>query len=126
MPTAYEIDKEEWRNYRPSNGSGWLKQDPDGAKRRNEALELATRASELLKKEFGATRVVVFGSIAHDGWFTPWSDIDLAAWDIKPELFYSAVDAVTGLSPSFRIDLVDVNDCKPSIKEAIEREGMEI
>ncbi|MBN1904645.1 MAG: hypothetical protein JW927_06075 [Deltaproteobacteria bacterium] len=76
--------------------------------------------------EFGATRVVIFGSLTHDGLFNPWSDIDLAAWGINPEIFYSAVAAMTGLSPFFRIDLVDINDCRSSIRKAIEKEGVEI
>ena len=46
----------------------------------------------------------MFGSLVHDAWFTPWSDIDLAAWGISPERFYGAVAAITGLSPTFRIE----------------------
>ena len=127
MPTAYEMNREEWRNYRPSEGSGWLKKGSNAdIKRRQEALELAKKASGLLKKKFGATRVVIFGSLVDAGWFSPWSDIDLAVWGINPEVFYSAVAVVTGLSPFFRIDLIDVNDCKPSIRKTIEKEGIEI
>ena len=98
----------------------------DITKRKHEALELARKASGLLRKEFGATRVVLFGSLAHDVWFNPWSDIDLASWGIAPESFYSAVALVTGLSSFFRIDLVDANDCKPSVQKAIEKDGIEI
>lgn len=127
MPTAYEMNREEWRKYRPSEGSGWLRKSSNAEmKRKQEALELARRASELLRREFGATRIVIFGSLAHDAWFNPWSDIDLASWGIAPESFYSAVAALTGLSPFFRIDLVDANDCKPSVRKVIEKEGIEI
>ena len=127
MPTAYEMNKDEWRHFRPSEGSGWIRKGRDAeVKRKDEAMEIAGRASDLLKKEFGATRVVIFGSLIHDEFFNPWSDIDLAAWGISPDDFYAAVAAVTELSASFRIDLVDVNDCKLSVRQAIEREGLEI
>jgi hypothetical protein len=26
----------------------------------------------------------VFGSLVHEEWFTRWSDVDIAAWDINP------------------------------------------
>jgi len=128
MPTAYEMNRKEWRVYHPSEGLSSLEKssDSDIERRKREALEIARKASGLLKTKFGATKVVVFGSLAHDAWFNPWSDIDLASWGILPETFYSAVAAVTGLSPAFRIDLVDGNDCKPAVKKAIEKEGIEI
>ena len=95
-------------------------------KRKSEALKLAHQAADLLRKKFGATKVAIFGSLAHDEWFSPWSDIDIGVEGIEAESFYSAVAAVTGLSPVFRIDLVDVDDCKPTIRRAIEKEGIEI
>ncbi len=40
--------------------------------------------------------------------FTPWSDVDLAVWDVPDDKFYAAVGAVTGLDTDFKVDLVDV------------------
>jgi predicted nucleotidyltransferase len=64
--------------------------------------------------------------LAHDAWFTLWSDIDLAAWGIPPERFYDAVAAITGLSPAFRIDLVDPDACRSALRATVEREGIEL
>jgi uncharacterized protein len=69
--------------------------------------------------------VVVFGPVARGEWFTPWSDIDLAAWGIAVDRYYAAVAAVTGLSEDFKIDLVDPETCRPTVRAAIEREGVE-
>ena len=93
---------------------------------KGEALEFARKAAHLLRKEFGAEKVLLFGSLAHEEWFGPWSDIDLAAQGILPESFYSAVASVTGMSPSFRIDLIDMDECRPTLRKVIEEEGIEI
>ena len=95
-------------------------------KRYQEAWELAKRAAAILKKSFGAKKVVVFGSLAKRSWFTRWSDVDLAAWDIPHAKFYAAVGAVTGLTSDFKVDLVDAKECRDSLRKAIEAEGIEI
>ncbi len=91
-----------------------------------QAWRLSRRAARLLRTRFGARRVIVFGSLTHADWFNLWSDIDLAAWGIPPERFYAAVAAVTGLSPHFKVDLVDPETCRPELRELIEHEGIEI
>jgi|GEM_PF-5228056 len=30
------------------------------------------------------------------------------------------------LSPVFKVDLVDINDCRPTVRQVIEREGVEL
>ncbi|MCL5046447.1 MAG: nucleotidyltransferase domain-containing protein [Actinobacteria bacterium] len=95
-------------------------------KRYEEAWELARKAAALLKQTYGAKRVAVFGSVAHRTFFTRWSDIDLAAWGIPDDRFYAAVAAVTGLSPDFKVDLVDALTCRDSLIKAIEDEGIEL
>jgi predicted nucleotidyltransferase len=90
------------------------------------AWDVARVAARLLRERLGATRVVVFGSLAHRSWFTPWSDIDLAAWGIAPDRYYRAVALVSGLSPEFEVDLVAVERCRPALRRVIESEGVEL
>ena len=127
--TALDLTEEEWQAYRP--GGGLDRADPvesahAAEERRLEAWRVAREACRMLREEFGAYRIVVFGSLARGRWFTPWSDIDLAAWGIPPARFYAAVAAVTGLSADFRLDLVDLDGCRPVVREAVEREGVEL
>jgi len=79
-----------------------------------------------LRKEFGATRVVAFGSITDVQRFTPWSDIDLAAWGIRADSFFRAVAIASGLSEEFRINLVAIEDCGLPLRRVIEQEGVEV
>ena len=120
--TAVALSAEEQRSYRPG-----VQVDEEMVKERwKRAWQVAQQAADLLRERFGATRVVVFGSLAHRSWFTPWSDIDLAAWGIPPDAFYRAVALVTRLSPEFEIDLVESAECRPALQRVIEREGIEL
>ena len=127
MSTAFEMTSEELKKFKPtkkiaaSGGQSRLLE-----KRRVKALEMAQKASFLLRQRYGAKRVVVFGSLAMAKSFSVWSDIDLAAWGIAPDKFFSAVAAVTGLSPDFKIDLVEPDTCREAIKSSILKHGVEI
>ena len=81
----------------------------------------------LLKEEFGATRVRVFGSLLDQGCYMRWSDIDLAVWGILPERYYSALEAVNELSPDIKVDLVEPGEfCSAALRCVIEKEGIDV
>ena len=128
--TVLDLTPDERLKYRPAKVFEHRQKEEDGGikLRRWQAWDIAKRAAKLLRKEFSARKVAVFGSLVHvhDKRFGFWSDIDLAAWEIPPEEFFSAVAAVSGLSPSFRIALVDVGECRPGLLKVIEQEGIEI
>lgn len=94
--------------------------------RYREAWEVAKMAADILKGRYGASKVVIFGSLVDRSRFSLWSDIDLAAWGVSDHEFYAAVGEVIGLSTRFKIDLVDPESCRESLRRAIEGEGMEI
>ena len=126
MPkTALELTAQEWRAYRPGTSPG-RSSEAQTEKRQQQAWLVARQAAQLLRREFGASKVVVFGSLARGGRFGPWSDIDLAAWDIPADRFYRAVAAVTGLSFDFKVDLLELETCKPALRHVVEREGIEL
>ena len=89
-------------------------------------MVLARQAAVILRQQFGANKIVVFGSLASEEMFTFWSDIDLAAWGIEADSYYSAVAVVTGLSTDFKIDLVEPTTCRKVIRESIRKHGVEI
>jgi predicted nucleotidyltransferase len=118
--TALDLTRDEWQAYRPGDRAGGNR----ARERWERAWRVAKAAAELLRKQFAATRVVAFGSLAHRDGFTLWSDIDLAAWGIPPDAFYRAVAVVTGISPEFKVDLVAPEDCQATLRHVIEREGV--
>jgi predicted nucleotidyltransferase len=94
--------------------------------RQHRAWQLARQAAALLKEQFKATQVVVFGSLVHPDCFTPWSDVDLAAWGLAPEETFRAMGAVMDLGQEIEINLVDAGACRSSILKTIEREGVRL
>ncbi len=126
--TILELTSEERRIYHPSSVIAQRKRvgDKQLDARWEQAQKLANKVAELLRKNFGATKVILFGSLLNRAWFTQWSDIDLAAWGIPKERYFAAVAYVTGLSQDFRIDLIDPETCRPNLLEVINKEGIEI
>lgn len=90
------------------------------------AWQLARRAAQLLKENFGASRVAVFGSLVQPGMFSLHSDVDLAAWGISPEDTFRAIGAVCDLSSEIALNLVDVAVARPSVYRAILEQGVDL
>lgn len=87
---------------------------------REQALEIAKRAEEILKTRFGATRVIVFGSARGDAPWHEGSDLDLAVEGLPAKEFFSIWAALEReLSPHLEIDLVDLKDVSPRMKARI-------
>ncbi len=120
------MKREEWHRFNPAKNITVRIAKGEGIKRREKALAVAKQAASILRQQFGAYKVVAFGSLLSEEMFTSWSDIDLAAWGIEADSFYSAVAVVTGLSTKFNIDLVEPDTCRKIIKETIQKHGIEI
>jgi predicted nucleotidyltransferase len=126
MTTALELTPEELATYRAAARRRHEQEQQELAQREKRAWELARRSAALLRERFAATRIVVFGSLVCKGCFTPWSDVDIAAWGIRPEDTFRAMGAVMDLASEIEINLVDVNTCSASLLDVIEREGAEL
>lgn len=94
--------------------------------RRQRAWVLARRAARLLAACFNVDKVVLFGSLAHEDGFNRWSDVDIAAWGLRPEDTWRALGAVMDLDPDIEVNLVDIACCRPSLRAIIKREGIEL
>lgn len=126
--TASELSEEELRSYRPWQSLQHYRKDPDVDKRWDRAWDVARRSAKLLREQYGAYRIVVFGSLANRAWFTPWSDIDIAVWGIPVDKFFRAIGAIhdLGSEAGFRIDVVDPAECNPEMVRNISTEGVEL
>jgi predicted nucleotidyltransferase len=124
--TALDLPVEEWKTYRPVPAILQRQSAIQSQleRRRKRGMRLARQAAALLRKEFGARCVVLFGSLASHSDFTLWSDIDLAVFEVPADRFYAAVAAITGLSAEFKVDLVDAEACKAALRAAIDRDGI--
>ncbi|MBC7343339.1 MAG: nucleotidyltransferase domain-containing protein [Clostridia bacterium] len=121
-----QISPEQMAIYRAAARRRMRGERQELARRRERAWKLAREAAALLKKEFGASRVVVFGSLLRSDCFTRWSDVDIAAWGIRPEDTFKAIGAVLDLDSTIEINLVDMGACRPSLRAVIERKGVDV
>jgi len=123
--TALDLSPEALKKYHPLEAirRRRAKTSAELSERRRLARVTARKAAKLLKSEFGATEVILFGSLARRVGFTRWSDIDLASRGIPSENFLKAMDTVLYLTPGFKIDLVELETCPPALLKSIEKDG---
>ncbi len=119
------ISAEELAQFRATAQRREVARHQERVKRQKRAWEVARQAATMLRKTFGATRVVVFGSLVHPEWtFGERSDIDLAAWNVQD--YFLAGARLQDLDPNFNIDLIAMPHCHPRLRKHIEREGVDI
>ncbi|PIX16073.1 nucleotidyltransferase domain-containing protein [Candidatus Desantisbacteria bacterium CG_4_8_14_3_um_filter_40_12] len=89
------------------------------------AWETARKAAHILKNEYSADEVILFGSLLHKQFFSLTSDIDVAVSGIPCDKFFQALYAVGFLS-DIRVEMVDIEECRDYIKEIIKKEGIKL
>ena len=127
MPTALELTPEQLERYKRTARrrltSSTLSKG-DEAKRKA-LLERASEAAELLKKQYNARRVILFGSLAHRAWFTPDTDVDLAVEGLKGN-YWQAWRQVEEIFEDRQVDLVEIESVSDSLRQAIHDDGIEL
>jgi len=124
--TAINVTDQDMAIYRATARKREEKERQELIKRAEKARSLAQRAAKLLKEQFGATEVTLFGSLARGSFFHRRSDIDLAVAGIESHDFWRACANLATLGSEFEIDLVDVDTVSPKLRLEIEREGVEL
>jgi predicted nucleotidyltransferase len=120
------ISPEKMEQYRRTARRREAEQRQAMVQRREVAWTVARRAASLLKEQFGATQVVVYGSLAHGAWFNARSDIDLMVVGIPPDKFWRAWAELDQVSGGFEIELVTETELTESLRKMIQREGVEL
>ena len=85
---------------------------------------MAQQAAQILRADFGATRVRVFGSVCSPRLFHQHSDVDLAVWSLQKSLYYQAVGRLQGLDPDIAVDVIEVERASPALQDVIQQTGV--
>lgn len=93
---------------------------------RQALLRRIVRAASLLKSRFSARRVLLFGSLAHQAWFAPDSDVDLVVEGLRGPNYWDAWRAVEEIIGDREVDLIEIESASNSLRRAIERHGVEL
>jgi uncharacterized protein len=83
------------------------------------------KVAELLRCKFGATRVIVFGSLVRDDRFDAESDIDMAVEGILPEDYFTAMAEVNEVSHQW-VDLKPMESLEPHFLQKVLTMGKSI
>jgi len=97
----------------------------EAARRRKlaaEARDQAKQVAQMLVREFDASRVYLFGSLAEDGRFQERSDVDLAAEGIAPERFFKAW-AAAGRHSHLCVEVVNLDEVGEPMRKFILQHG---
>lgn len=126
MPIAPELTHLELAQYRKTARNRHEYEQKQLALRKERAWELARQAAVLLRTQYQADRIFVFGSLVQRQGFSHWSDVDIAAWGIAASDTFRAIGAVMDLSDEMEINLVDIDTCSSSLRTTILEEGIAI
>jgi predicted nucleotidyltransferase len=125
MATALELGPEGWKPYL----EGLKKRpepvlSPEQIAERDRLIEKAREAAAMLKHKYGAKCVILFGSLAHKGWFHPRSDVDLAVEGVAPDDFYQAWEDAALMIRGRKVDLLRLETAATPMLRAIREEGV--
>ncbi len=123
---SLQITAEQLSIYRRTAKRRAQAQSQEMERRRRKAWRGARRAATFLKQEYGATRVVAFGSLAHGAWFHAHSDIDLAVEGLPPGVVWRAWSAIEQLVPGFDVDLIELETATALLRRRIQEQGKEL
>lgn len=91
---------------------------------RERALGVARAAADLLRADFGATAVTLFGSLARGGPVSWRMDVDLAASGIRADRYFTAVGRLQAIDPTVPVDLVRIEEAPEMLMAVIDAEGV--
>jgi len=126
MPTALELTRKEWKRYITSARHRPPLPLPTQSEldERERLLERVRKAAAVLKAQFGAQSVILFGSLAHDEWFTPRSDVDLAVEGLSADNYWEAWRVLEELITDRVVDLVALETARESLRKEIQEYGL--
>ena len=90
------------------------------------AWETARRLAIVLYRDFGATKVAVFGSLTEPKRFRQNSDIDILVWGVSYDQCLDALWETKGLDPELKIDIINFKSVDRLFRERILSEAIPI
>lgn len=126
MPTALELGPDGWKSYIESHGLRDSSQQSilQTGHEKEQILSRVRQVVAALRSRFGVKRVILFGSTAHEAWFTEDSDIDLAVEGLRAEDYWHAWAMVEEMIPERPVDLIEIESATDSMKRTIFRHGV--
>jgi predicted nucleotidyltransferase len=128
MTTALELGRAGWKSYiqKRRHVPASLEGTADEQVERMRLLARVGTAAVLLKNRFGVRRVVLFGSLADETWFRADSDVDLAVEGLSVNDYWEAWRLVEEVIGDRLVDFVEIEMVGTTLRQMIERYGVEL
>lgn len=124
MATALDLTDEQLEKYVAAAHRRTTHRPTEYELEQREALmDRVRKAARVLYNDFGATRVMLFGSLAHAAWYTLDSDVDILVEGIGDE-FWRAWEAVEEIVGAHGVDLIDWDMASESLRQTVSEEGV--
>lgn len=127
MATALELKRKDWSRYKRGLAARerFRQLTPAEQQERDNLLTRVKQLAEILKRDFGVQRVVLFGSLTVVPWFTSDSDVDLAVEGLEAKEYWRAWKLAEDMIGDRVVDFVELESVSASLKQSIERYGVE-
>jgi predicted nucleotidyltransferase len=128
MPTALELERKQWGRYKRGldRRAAPRQLTREEQRERDRLLARARELAKILKKEFGVRRVLLFGSVTRTSWFTSGSDVDLAVEGLETKKYWRAWKLAEDMIADRCVDFVEIESVSDSLRQAIDRYGLEL
>jgi len=125
MPSAHEIGPDGWLKYKKKK---YFSKDYHtiSVSDQKKLIQKVSQAALILKKNFGATRVFVFGSLLDRTRYTSDSDIDIAVEGISHSDYWKAWRVVDNYLVDQYVDFIDINDLDERFRNNIINQGLPV
>lgn len=124
MATALDLTDEQLEKYVAAAHRRTTERPTEYELDQREAItDRVRKAARVLYNDFGATRVILFGSLAHEAWFTLDSDIDIVVEGIGDK-YWRAWEVVEGIIGDRGVDLIDWDMAGESLRQTVSEEGI--
>ena len=128
MPTALELKPDELKPYIDEAKTRYKQVALSPAKiaERETLFKKIYEIADILRSHYGAKKVILFGSLAHERWFDEYSDVDIAVDGLKGSDYWLAWREIQEVLKNRKIDLIDIETVSKSFQHAIESKGIKI
>lgn len=126
MPTALELGRDGWKPFLEAARRRQPVRVDLAHPERQRLLSLARQVAAALKARFGVKRVILFGSLAHEAWFAPDSDVDLVVEGLADKYYWEAWRLAEEIIGDRPVDFIELETAGDSLRRAIERYGVEL
>jgi predicted nucleotidyltransferase len=128
MQTALKLGRKGWARYLKSGKHRTAQTQLSSSEliERKQLLSRIQKAAHEIKSRYSVRRIVLFGSLAHEGWFASDSDVDIAVEGLQGDDYWRAWRVAEETIGDRPVDLIEIESSSEALRQAIENYGIDL